>query len=91
MEPGPLHSSVSKTLAISERLWQNAELPACKHSWGTIREGTHARSGICQTCPACTFHNLPSATHRDVCDEPLGATPCKTVPGVITPRRAWTA
>ena len=22
-------------------------------------------------CPACTFHNLPSATHCDVCDEPL--------------------
>ena len=39
-------------------------------------------------CPACTFHNLPSATHCDVCDEPLGATPLPPAPAVITPAKS---
>ena len=40
-------------------------------------------------CPACTFHNLPSATHCDVCDEPLGATPrTDPAPAVITPAKS---
>ena len=35
-------------------------------------------------CPACTFHNLPSATHCDVCDEPLAA----PAPALVTPAKS---
>ena len=37
-----------------------------------------------RTCPACTFHNLPSATHCDVCDEPLAA----PAPALVTPAKS---
>ena len=36
-------------------------------------------------CPACTFLNLPSAAHCDVCDEPLGAPPRSDRSAIITP------
>ena len=39
-------------------------------------------------CPACTFHNIPSATHCDVCDEPLGATTPRSAPAIITPAKS---
>ena len=35
--------------------------------------------------PACTFLNLPSAAHCDVCDEPLGAPPRSDRSAIITP------
>ena len=35
-------------------------------------------------CPACTFLNLPSAAHCDVCDEPLAA----PAPALVTPAKS---
>ena len=79
-------SSVSKTLDISE-LRLVVKRCVCLCSLVQLAPRTRKRMpavASVRPCPACTFHNLPSATHCDVCDEPLAA----PAPALVTPAKS---